>query len=549
MSVEDYRDNFRYIHGNLTEWLPDGCRAVAADNRYSLARWAGAYWKVSAGMLLRAYAEEYAAPGEEDGAVSRIHISYEEPCTKRQLIEKAARSADESGLNPEDGDIHMYYPYPDMHLPLAIYSDKWLPHRGELTNNYRNFATDRLEMFDEAQTWDELIADGMFAEYSNSYLAVMSPGTSDKLPVFIKYSNDRAPQYRICTEIYDDADGRRIVKRPMTDAAAEHIAALAGNGSKLDERYKNYFAEKGVKVSANSCHMEGSNAVIEFLEYGTLESKLADFLAKGNVQAAMATVRTFADIVRYNSSYNVWDIDMIFKNIFVNDNLDEWIITDYEWTWQIDNADVRDIADYIIQRAVYYFIADNQGIQDGTDELYEAAGVTKPQLASHCYERDNEFERKFQEHVKSGHIGLNDIYSREHGIVFNAGGLAEEKIHRIKQDSIDAGADPCDIRITGELKELNIKTEGRKAVTVHPAHCCCFVYIKGTSVPCRISTNGMKINNRLYAFTGTQPEITFTMKDRTDELDIQMYVSNQGSGDSPAFAAAVRAYTWKRLFV
>ncbi|EEC55839.1 hypothetical protein BACPEC_02346 [[Bacteroides] pectinophilus ATCC 43243] len=39
------------------------------------------------------------------------------------------------------------------------------------------------------------------------------------------------------------------------------------------------------------------------------------------------------------------------------------------------------------------------------------------------------------------------------------------------------------------------------------------------------------------------------MKDRTDELDIQMYVSNQGSGDSPAFVAAVRAYTWKRLFV
>lgn len=91
MSVEDYRDNFRYMHGNLTEWLPDGCRAVAADNRYSLARWAGAYWKVSAGMLLRAYAEEYAAPGEEDGEVSRIHISYEEPCTKGSLLKSSTR--------------------------------------------------------------------------------------------------------------------------------------------------------------------------------------------------------------------------------------------------------------------------------------------------------------------------------------------------------------------------------------------------------------------------------------------------------------------------
>ena len=52
--------------------------------------------------------------------------------------------------------------------------------------------------------------------------------------------------------------------------------------------------------------------------------------------------------------------------------------------------------------------------------------------------------------------------------------------------------------------------------------------------------------------TGMDDELIYVKdgsKDRTDELDIQMYVSNQGSGDSPAFAAAVRAYTWKRLFV
>ncbi len=62
----------------------------------------------------------------------------------------------------------------------------------------------------------------MFAEYSNSYL-VMSPGISDKLFCINKNTLMTGHlKYRICTETDDDADGRRIVRCPMTDAAAEH---------------------------------------------------------------------------------------------------------------------------------------------------------------------------------------------------------------------------------------------------------------------------------------------------------------------------------------
>ena len=549
MSVEDYRDNFRYIQSNLTEWLPEGCKAVAADNRYSLARWSGAHWKSDASDNAVTPADTASVTCEPDDAdIRREDIFFEKPCTAKQLADKAVYRAAECGINIKAEDIRMYYPYPDMHLPLAIYSDKWLPHRGELTNNYRNFGTDRLELFNEAQTWDELIADGKFAEYSNSYLAIMTHGTSEELPIFIKYSNDRAQQYRICTEIYENEDGRRIVKRPMTEEAKKHIASLAGNGSRLNEKYKNYFNEKGIRVSANACHMDGDSAVLEFLDWGTLETKLAELSLKKDTQAVLKAVGTFADIVRYNPSYGVWDIDMIFKNIFVNESLDEWIIADYEWTWQIDDAASKDIADYIIQRAVYYFIADNPGIHENEAALYAAADVSEPQLASLCYEKDNVFESRFQKHVKGGYVSLNDIYAKEHGIVFNAGQLAEQMLVRIAQDSIDADGSPCDIRTAGEFKELDIQTQGRDKLTVHPAHCCCFVYIKDTSVPCRIETNGRRISSRLYAFTGTQPEITFTMKDKSDVLNVQMYVSNQGGGDSPAFEAAVSAYSWKRLF-
>lgn len=69
-------------------------------------------------------------------------------------------------------DISFYYPYPDYKLPLAIYSDNYLPAPGSLCNNFRNFDTERLLVFDETKVFDNLISDGMFDIFSNSFLVV-----------------------------------------------------------------------------------------------------------------------------------------------------------------------------------------------------------------------------------------------------------------------------------------------------------------------------------------------------------------------------------------
>ena len=68
----------------------------------------------------------------------------------------------------------MYYPYPDYKLPTQIYSEDYLPKVGELTNNLLNFDNERLVTFDEAKVYDSLIEDGMFEEFSNSFLVVAS---------------------------------------------------------------------------------------------------------------------------------------------------------------------------------------------------------------------------------------------------------------------------------------------------------------------------------------------------------------------------------------
>ena len=65
-------------------------------------------------------------------------------------------------------DIEFYYPYPDYKLPLNIYSDSYLPSKGALCNNFRNFDNERMIVFDETRVFDNLISDGMFDIFSNS---------------------------------------------------------------------------------------------------------------------------------------------------------------------------------------------------------------------------------------------------------------------------------------------------------------------------------------------------------------------------------------------
>ena len=44
----------------------------------------------------------------------------------------------------------------------------------------------------------------------------------DKI-LFVKYSNDRANQFAICTEIFANGDKKLLKKRATTESAREHI--------------------------------------------------------------------------------------------------------------------------------------------------------------------------------------------------------------------------------------------------------------------------------------------------------------------------------------
>lgn len=67
-----------------------------------------------------------------------------------------------------------YYPYPDYKLPFSIYSDEYLPKKGELNINLRNFDRERMVLFDETNVFDNIIKEGIFPLYSNSFLLVIT---------------------------------------------------------------------------------------------------------------------------------------------------------------------------------------------------------------------------------------------------------------------------------------------------------------------------------------------------------------------------------------
>lgn len=118
-------------------------------------------------------------------------------------------------------EYHFYYPYPDYKFMTTLYSDAYLPGKGELSNNMRNFDRDRMVLFDEKNAFDGVVEEGLFSLFANSYIAVIGKGFDIK---YVKYSNDRAPEYAIKTEICRDEEGHVSVRKyPLGEAAKEHV--------------------------------------------------------------------------------------------------------------------------------------------------------------------------------------------------------------------------------------------------------------------------------------------------------------------------------------
>lgn len=382
-----YVDWLRLMQGHLKE---NGRIIIAIENKLGLKYFAGCK-EDHLGTYFSGI-EDYAQGGGVRTFVkSRLEEMFEE-----------------SGLT----EYSFYYPYPDYKFMTAIYSDARLPKPGELYDNRRNFDRDRMLLFDEKQAFDGIIKDGLFPVFSNSYAAVIGKGFEVK---YAKYSNDRAGEYAIRTQICEDEAGNRTVRKSaMTKMAAEHVQSMETAYKDLMKRFE------GSRLRVNNCRLweekaygnqtssGGVSAEFEYINGITLEEVLDYCLDLDDMESFYILFDEYVERISYNEEMPAADYDLIFANVLIEtDSYDvetikdlDWTIIDYEWTFGKAMA-----AKEIAFRAIYCYVLENEKRNKlNLDRIMEKLGITEAEA-----EDFRQQEMDFQKFVTGKHKSMAEL--------------------------------------------------------------------------------------------------------------------------------------------
>lgn len=292
---------------------PEGKIVIAIENKYGLKYFAGCredhLGEYFAGI------EDYPVGGEEEGAAGIVRTF------GRNGLEKICK---ECGVR----EYSFYYPYPDYKFMTTLYSDRRLPKPGELTTNLRNMDRSRLLLFDEKNAFDGIVREGAFPFFSNSYLLLIG---KEEETAYTKFSNDRAEEYAIRTDIVRLSSGQmQVEKHALSEEAKEHLKNVYDAGRKLEQRFE------GSGLLVCSCEWAvdcggTSYLCFPYLQGETLESRLDDCLERRDMETFYDLLRKYLELVRYRAQVQVTDYDFIFSNLLIDG--EQWKLIDYEWTY------------------------------------------------------------------------------------------------------------------------------------------------------------------------------------------------------------------------
>ena len=282
-------------------------------------------------------------------------------------------------------EVQFYYPYPDYKFMTTLYSDRRLPGKGELSNNLRNFDRDRMLLFDEKNAYDGVTEEGLFPVFSNSYVAVLGKPFEVE---YVKYSNDRAPEYQIKTAICrkggNELKDRVVRKYPLTPDAEEHVKGMKAAYENLVKRYEDS------RLEINRCSLSAEDgqvyAEFEFVPGRPLSELMDSCLERGDQEGFRKLFREYVEHIGSNSEFPVADFDLVFSNILVDG--DKWTLIDYEWTFGKPIA-TKELA----FRAVYCYLLESEKRNSlELDWILEELGIS-PDEAEDYREQERDFQR------------------------------------------------------------------------------------------------------------------------------------------------------------
>lgn len=447
-------------------------------------------------------------------------------------------------------EYSFYYPYPDYKFPTAIYSDRRLPGKGELTNNLRNFDRDRLLLFNEKYVFDAAVQDGLFDIFSNSYLVVVGkePETD-----YVRFSNDRAPAYALRTELLRTSRGHLIRKTAQGPEAWEHIRQMEQSCALLKKRYE------GSRLKVNDCTLEEEKqcALFPFEKGVTLEALMDECLEREDMEGFYRLFDQYYERISYGEESGVWDYDLVFGNILVEG--DNWTVIDYEWMAR-QEVSAKEIA----FRAVYcYVLEEEKRNRLDLERLMKKLEITPAEA-----EEYRQKEKSFQKQVTGRRKSMGEIRAAMGTHAVDGVGLLERYLQEILDKRIQIYEDRgCgfreensyylpDVYSEEDTVQAEILFDGNvSSLRIDPADRPCAVKIteallNGQKIPLSkkvLQTNGRTVKEGTYVFATADPNLVFHLTSLPRQGENTLAVTMKLSPLPEALAEDIAASV-KKLF-
>lgn len=471
---------------------PEGRMVIAIENKFGLKYFAG---------CREDHLGTYFAglEGYREGGSARTF-------TRRGLEEILEKTGIE--------EYSFYYPYPDYKFMTTLYSDQYLPKKGELSNNLRNFDRERLLLFDEKQVFDQIIEEKEFPLFSNSYLLVVGEAPN---VLYAKFSNDRAAKWAIRTMIVQDPSGQIYVEKlPDTQQACGHLEHTRQAYESLSARYA------GTKIDVNKCQVIEKDIknglAFEFCAGVTLESLLDDCLTRADLEGFRAWIDEYMHWLCYHEQeYPISNIDFTFPNILVDG--EKWHLIDYEWT--LDQAiGAKEIA----FRAFYNYTLGGEARKTCEEFLMrEVLQFSDEQMAAAI-----DKEKEFQNRITGKHASVEHVRELIGNKAYELGGMveycvffsAQRFVVQIYLDYGEGFSEANSITLKDcyrEVKLLKFSCEIPKDVVrirIDPCSFRCVVKVQeirlGSNLyaPETIETNGARQESGVVVFDTQDPNFT-----------------------------------------
>ena len=298
-----------------------------------------------------------------------------------------------------------FYPYPDWRFPIMLFSDERLPKPGELNRNLESCDQERYVFFDETKAYDSILKEGLFSEFSNSFLVLIGAERTS-IPVYVKYAGERDKKYALRTEQRWNGIVRKIALYPE---GVPHIRSIFSSYQLLEESLKD------TMIDVAPCRLIDNIIEQKYIKGKSLQQFIQELAGEGKNEEINILITEY--LMRLESYEKLHDIDLIFSNLLIDPAAKNvmdvkhcrWTLIDYEWTYE-EPVPKR----YVLYRSFLMAsaeITDCEALKLPT--LLKRINATKERV-----EKYEEREKKFQTEVLgSGHPTRDMVRRIEPGII------------------------------------------------------------------------------------------------------------------------------------